>query len=115
MAGIFGGTMNTSSSSEAIASAFQSSGDGVKEGVAGGSPSVNQQDQVASVSYAAPTVDRSKDQGEHSIALPIFTPKNTMDFRKWATEGYNADGPTLSGPKGEIDYDHEPGYGSYPV
>jgi hypothetical protein len=78
MAGIFGNSMNTSSSSESLSTSFQN------EALTSSEPEVT------------------------SVALPVFLPKGTMDFRKWATEGWNADGPTLSGPAGEIDYDHEP-------
>jgi len=106
----FGNTMTTSSSSEMYAHSFMASQDEASEGTAGSQPVITQQDQVASVSYRPGDVAKpNQTQGEVSVALPIFTPKGTMDFRLWATQGYSADGDNI-GPAevGQKDYDHEP-------
>lgn len=102
-------TMTTSSSSEMYANSFQSSQEVVNEGLTGTEPVITQQDQIATVSYRPGDVAKPNEAvGEVSVALPVFTPTGTMDFRKWATNGWEADGCTKSGPKGDYDYEHEP-------
>lgn len=109
MAGIWNDTMTTSSSSEMYANSFMKSQEVTNEGTSGSEPTITQQDQIASVSYRPGDVAKPNEtSGEISIALPVFGPTGTMDFREWATNGWEADGCTKSGPKGDYDYNHEP-------
>lgn len=110
MEDIFGGTMNTESSSTRYAASFESSQDVTRQGEAGSAPVVTQQDQIASVSYRPGDVAKpSSTQGETSVSLPIFTPRGTMGFQEWAINGYDSEGGTKTNPAQE-DYRHEPGY-----
>ena len=106
----FGNTMTTSSSSEMYAHSFMKSQEVTSEGTSGTEPVITQQDQIATVSYRPGDVAKpNQTQGEISVALPLFTPKHTMDFRLWATQGWNFDGKNIGPAKvGDLDYDHEP-------
>lgn len=109
MSSIWNNTMTTSSSSEEYANSFQHSQEVTSEGTSGTEPVITQHDQIASVSYRPGDVAKPNEtQGEVSVALPVFGPKGTMDFRMWATNGWEADGCVKSGPEGDYDYDHEP-------
>lgn len=108
MAGIFGNTMDTNSSSEQYASSFQSSQEVTSEGQSGSEPVVTQQNQIASVSYMPGDVAKpNQTEGEVSIALPLFTPKHTMAFQNWKSNGWDFEGGQKTNPSQE-DYQHEP-------
>jgi hypothetical protein len=110
MDNIFGGTMNTESSSARFAASFEASSNGVNEGFAGSSPVITKQDEVASVSYKPGDVATAASSvGETSVSLPVFTPKGTMGFQEWAINGWDSEGGTKTNP-GKEDYRHEPAY-----
>jgi len=109
MAGIWNSTMTTSSSSEMYANSFMKSQEVASEGTSGSEPVITQQDQIATVSYRPGDVAKpNQTAGEVSISAPLFTPEHTMYFHDWVANGWEADGCSKSGPKGDYDYEHEP-------